>query len=111
MSSSLTPGIVFLLIAVICILLPGVLVCTQPPNLAPIHRRRKLQFWSAALSGLPMVSILTWNSLGIPPSHASLAVGVLFAVAIGMPVVAMGIIRCLFVRGPTEIMLIFLGFI
>ena len=58
-----------------------------------------------------MISILIWNSLGIPPSHASLAVSVLFVLAMAMPIVALGVIHYFFVRGSVEIIFIFLGFV
>jgi hypothetical protein len=111
MRSILTPGITVLLVVVICIVLPATLITSQTPTLEPIHRRKRLQFWSALLSGIPMISILIWDSLGIPPSHGGLLVGLLFALAISMPMVGMGVVHCLFRRGATEIVFIFLAFV
>ena len=110
MGSVLTPGIIVLLIVVICIVLPAVLITSQAPNLEPVRRRKRLQFWSALLSGIPMISVLIWDSLGIPPSHGGLPVGLLFALAMAMPIVAMGVVHYLLSRGPTEIVFIFVGF-
>jgi hypothetical protein len=110
MRSVLTPGLIIILVFFICLVLPAILITKLAPDLEPVDRRRRLQFWSAVLSGLPMISILTWDSLGIPPSHAGVTVGLFFILAMIMPIVAMPVIHLLFRRGPAEIVFIFSGF-
>ena len=103
-------AILFFGVLLICVVLPITIIRHDRPTLQPVRLRQKLVRWSAILSGLPLLAIIFWDHIGIPPSHGAAVVTLLFFVAIGTPLILLLINRHLLTGSPTGIVFAFLGF-
>ncbi len=65
----------------LCVFIPGWIITHERPNLAPIRFRRRVVVLIALISGLPLISVIFWDYLGIPPNLGGWLVTLLFLLA------------------------------
>jgi hypothetical protein len=99
LTAVLTPGILVLVIAESCILVPVLIACEEKWSDKPARGGKGFRVFSAFLAGLPMLAIIGWDALGIPPSHGTWLTYTLFVLAGIMPLVALGIDQALYGHG------------
>jgi hypothetical protein len=111
MISSLGLFILFIDIFFFCIFIPGWIITHKRPNLAPIPFRRRVVVLIALISGLPLISTIFWDYLGIPPSVDGWFVALLFFLANVTPLFQLPVISYVLRGSRTRIVLTLSGFV
>ena|SRR5438067_166867 len=106
MASDLTPGILLLLIGGCSIFFP-MLLWTGVTAESRTTGRRRVGAVTALLSALPMLSIVMWDSLGVPPSPSDVRVMVLYGLAMLTTIAAIIVIKVSVNAAPAVLAILF----